>query len=90
MSDDSPYMTTKAPAPRKLGTTMMFALSMLVGIVAGLGAVAFRLLIGFFHNLLFLGRLSAAYDANVHTPPSPWEPFVILVPVVGTPWAGSA
>jgi len=61
----------------------MWALSVLVGIVAGLGAVAFRALIGIFHNLLFLGRLSAAYDANTHTPASPWGPFVILVPVVG-------
>jgi len=48
-----------------------------------LGAVAFRALIAFFHNLLFLGTLSTAYDANVHTPPSPWGPFVILVPVAG-------
>jgi CBS domain-containing protein len=45
--------------------------------------VAFRALIGIFHNLLFLGRLSATYDANTHTPASPWGPFVILVPVVG-------
>ena len=34
-------------------------------------------------NLLFLGFVSFAYDANVHTPPSPWGPFVILVPVLG-------
>ncbi|MGD0479404.1 MAG: chloride channel protein [Terracidiphilus sp.] len=56
---------------------------MLVGIVAGLGAVAFRDLIGIFHNLFFLGKLSAAYDANMHTPAGPWGRFVILVPVVG-------
>jgi CIC family chloride channel protein len=55
----------------------------LVGIVAGLGAVAFRDLIGIFHNLFFLGKLSAAYDANMHTPAGPWGRFVILVPVVG-------
>jgi len=47
------------------------------------GAVAFRALIGFFHNLLFLGKVSTTYNANVHTPPSPWGAFVILVPVVG-------
>ena len=45
--------------------------------------MAFRALIGFFHNLLFLGRISLAYNANVHTPPSPWGPWVILVPVAG-------
>jgi chloride channel protein, CIC family len=65
------------------GPFVLWALCIVVGIVAGLGAVAFRALIAFFHNLLFLGEFSAAYDANVHTPPSPWGPFVILVPVVG-------
>jgi chloride channel protein, CIC family len=60
-----------------------FILSILVGVVAGLGAVAFRDLIALFHNLLFLGKLSAVYDANVHTPLSPWGPFVVLVPVAG-------
>ena len=66
-----------------VGPSIMWLLSLLVGIVAGLGAVAFRTLIGIFHNLLFLGRLSAVYDANLHTPASPWGPFVIVVPVVG-------
>ncbi len=58
-------------------------LSALVGAVGGLGAVLFRALIAFFHNVLFLGHVSVSYDANLHTPPSPWGPFVILVPVVG-------
>jgi chloride channel protein, CIC family len=60
-----------------------FLLSILIGVVAGLGAVAFRVLIAFFHNLLFLGKLSMVYDANIHTPPCPWGPWVILVPVLG-------
>jgi chloride channel protein, CIC family len=69
---------------RALLRPLRFAfLSVLVGIVGGLGAVVFRGLIAFFHNLLFLGHLSVAYDANVHTPPGPWGPFIILVPVVG-------
>jgi CIC family chloride channel protein len=55
----------------------------LVGITAGLGALVFRGLIALFHNLLFLGRLSFSYDANVHTPASPWGPLVVLVPVLG-------
>jgi sporulation protein YlmC with PRC-barrel domain len=45
--------------------------------------VVFRGLIGLFHNLLFLGKFSFAYNANVHTPASPWGPLVILVPVFG-------
>jgi CIC family chloride channel protein len=62
---------------------LFYGLAILVGIVAGLGAAAFRGLIAFFHNLLFLGQLSLEYDANVHTSPSPWGAMVILVPVVG-------
>jgi len=63
--------------------TRLWLLAVLVGIVAGFGAVVFRRLIGFFHNLLILGHFSFYYDANVHTPSSPWGPWVILVPVVG-------
>jgi len=58
-------------------------LSVLVGVISGMGAVVFRALISFFHNLLFLGKISLTYEANVHTPPSPWGMFVVLVPVVG-------
>ena len=72
-----------APATRTVGPAILWALSLLVGIVAGLGAVAFRALIAIFHNLFFLGRLSVAYDANAHTPGGPWGRLVILVPVVG-------
>lgn len=70
-------------APRPLRSLYLSLLSVLVGVVAGLGAVVFRGLIGFFHNVLFLGKFSYIYDANLHTPPSPWGPFVILVPVAG-------
>ncbi len=55
----------------------------LVGVVGALAAVVFRGLIALFHNLLFLGQISVVYDANAHTPASPWGPLVILVPVVG-------
>ncbi len=59
-------------------------LAMLTGVIAGLGAVVFRILIALVHNLFFFGRLSAVYDANVHTPASPWGPFIFLVPVLGS------
>jgi CIC family chloride channel protein len=68
---------------RSLNAPALWGLSILVGIVSGLGAVLFRALIGFLHNLLFLGNLSAAYDANIHTPSSPWGPWIILVPAAG-------
>jgi CIC family chloride channel protein len=68
---------------KPFGPFAFFLFSILVGVVAGLGAVAFRGLIAFFHNLLFLGKLSVVYDANIHTAVSPWGLFVIFVPVVG-------
>jgi H+/Cl- antiporter ClcA len=70
-------------SPGRWALSSCGALAILVGVVAGLGAVVFRILIAFLHNLLLLGRVSAAYDANRHTPASPWGPFVVLVPVVG-------
>jgi CIC family chloride channel protein len=68
---------------KPFGPLSVLLLSVLVGVISGLGAVLFCGLISFFHNLLFLGKLSVVYDANIHTPASPWGPFVILVPVVG-------
>ncbi|HRW09115.1 MAG TPA: chloride channel protein [Caldilineaceae bacterium] len=69
--------------PRAVGQLQFSLLAMLVGAVAGSGAVLFRGLIALIHNGLFLGTFSVVYDANVHTPSSPWGALVILVPVVG-------
>ncbi|NIA11537.1 MAG: hypothetical protein GWP10_17910 [Nitrospiraceae bacterium] len=54
----------------------------LVGIVAGLGAVFFRLLIAFFHNLFFFGKLSFVYNSDKAFV-SPFGAFIIIIPVVG-------
>jgi CIC family chloride channel protein len=70
--------------PGSPGLFLFAMLSLLVGLVSGLGAVAFRLMIGFFHNVLFLGKISFVYDANMHTPAGPWGALVIFVPVVGS------
>jgi len=68
---------------RRIGLLPLSLLALIVGVVTGFGAVGFRDLIGLIHNLLFLGHLAVGYDANLFTPPSPWGPLVILVPVVG-------
>ena len=68
---------------RKRGLASMMLMAMATGVIAGLGAWGFRELIGLVHNVLFLGEFSFAYDANTHTPPSPWGVGVVLVPVVG-------
>lgn len=62
---------------------LMALLAVVVGVVAGYGAVVFRALISWFHNLFFFGRFSFDYDALAHTAPSRWGPAVILVPMVG-------
>jgi CIC family chloride channel protein len=70
-------------ANKPLAPLTLSGLGVVVGIIAGFGAVIFRGLIAFFHNVLFLGKLSFIYDANIHTAASPWGPWVILVPVAG-------
>ena len=73
------------PAPDEVTFTALslWLLSVLIGIIAGLGAVGFRALIAFFHNIFFLGQFSFSYNANVHTPVGMWGPYIILAPVVG-------
>ncbi len=62
---------------------ILWILASLAGLGAGLGAIVLRGLIALFHNLFFLGRFSFSYDANLHTSPGPWGPWVILAPVLG-------
>ncbi len=61
----------------------VFLVATFIGLLAGVAAWAFRLLIGLIHNLAFYGHFSADYDANLHADPSTWGWFVILVPVIG-------
>jgi CIC family chloride channel protein len=70
-------------APRSIGMLGLSLIAIVVGVVTGFGSILFRGLIGFVHNLFFLGQFSVFYDANVYTPASPWGVFVILVPVIG-------
>jgi CIC family chloride channel protein len=73
----------RTPEPGPASLWVMTPCAIGVGIIAGFGAVVFRAMIGAIHNLLFVGQWSFDYDANVHTPPSPWGPWVIGVPVLG-------
>jgi len=54
-----------------------------VGIITGIGALVFRLMISFIHNLFFLQTFSFSYDSSLFTPTNPWGAAVIFVPVVG-------
>jgi len=68
---------------RSLHLLLVCGLALVVGGITGIGAVVFRALIGFVHNLLFLGQFSFVYDSNLFTPSPPWGAWVILVPVIG-------
>jgi chloride channel protein, CIC family len=74
-------MRSTEPAPA--AWWVVIASSVVVGLIAGYGAVVFRAMIAAIHNLCFLGRLSLDYDANLHTPASPWGLGIIVVPVAG-------
>ncbi len=86
LPDSGLTATSHVGAPPKkvpLSPLRFWLLSILIGLVGGCGAVVFRGMIGFFHNLFFLGKLSVFYDASVHTPPSPWGALIIFGPVIG-------
>lgn len=71
------------PPEPQLGIVRFSLLAIMVGIITGLGAILFRLLISLIHNLLFYGELSLFYDSEKLAPLSSWGPFVVLVPVAG-------
>lgn len=75
--------STSAKQIKSLSFVILALLSIVIGAAAGFGAVSFRAMVAFVHNLMFTGKLSLTYDASIHTPPSIWGAFVILVPVVG-------
>jgi CIC family chloride channel protein len=79
----APLEARRLAAHKPLSSFALAVLAIVLGIVAGFGAFAFRGLIAFFHNLLFLGQLSVQYDTNQHTPPSPWGFGIVLVPGLG-------
>jgi CIC family chloride channel protein len=76
-------MNTERKKHSRTGGIFLYLLAVVVGVFAGLGAVVFRSLIALFRNAFFLGTFSFSYDANIHTPASPWGPLVILIPAVG-------
>lgn len=58
-------------------------LAIVVGIVTGIGAIFFRMLISLIHNAVFLGKLSIHENGNLPTPIDAWGPWIILGPIVG-------
>ncbi|HEX3887585.1 MAG TPA: hypothetical protein VHW05_08815 [Phenylobacterium sp.] len=56
---------------RRLSLFRLCLLTVTVGIVTGFGVVVFRELIGLIHNVMFIGRPTRRYDANVFTAAAP-------------------
>jgi CIC family chloride channel protein len=68
---------------RKVSLLTLCGLALVIGVMTGLGAVAFRALIGFVHNAFYNGKLSFVYDANVAEAPSRFGDWVFFSPVIG-------
>ena len=83
MTNETSTEAIEGEEGRRLPLAQLSLLALGLGVLTGLGAVLFRFLIGFIHNLLFAGHATAHYDANVFTAPSPWGALIILVPVLG-------
>jgi CIC family chloride channel protein len=68
---------------RKVSLLTLCGLALFIGVMTGLGAVAFRALIGFVHNAFYNGKLSFVYDANIAEAPSRFGDWVFFSPVIG-------
>lgn len=68
---------------RKVSLLALCALALVIGVMTGLSAVAFRALISLVHNLSYKGTLSTVYDADISEGPSPFGTYVLLAPVIG-------
>ncbi|MGC1467703.1 MAG: chloride channel protein [Pseudolabrys sp.] len=70
--------------PISVGIAPLCVMAAFVGIITGIGAVIFRMMIGFVHNVFFLQTISFDYASSLFTPFNPWGAWVILVPVAGS------
>ncbi|MEJ0097526.1 MAG: chloride channel protein [Bauldia sp.] len=68
---------------RTVSLPTLVVLAFVIGIVAALGAVVFRVLIAVVHNAFFLGKFGVVYDANQFDPANGWGLLILLAPIVG-------
>ena len=72
-----------ASEQRKVSLLTLCVLALVIGVMTGFGAVAFRALIGLVHNLFYNGKLSVVFDANVIEGPSHFGDLVFFSPIIG-------
>ncbi|HJZ19849.1 MAG TPA: chloride channel protein [Bradyrhizobium sp.] len=85
-SPNQPVIESRTPDRdngRRVSLLVLCGLALIVGVMTGFGAVALRLLIGFFHNAFYNGTFSIWYDANISEGPSRFGNWVLLSPVIG-------
>jgi len=68
---------------KRVNLLILCGLALVVGVMTGFGAVAFRTLIALVHNAFYNGKLSLVFDANVSEGPSRFGDLVLLSPVIG-------
>ena len=68
---------------REVPLAVLTFLAFLVGVVAALGSIVFKVLISVIYNLAFYGRLVWDMNPNAYGPPITLGLFIILVPVIG-------
>src|SRR6201996_1572979 len=68
---------------KRVSLMTLCGLALVVGVMTGFGAVAFRALIALVHNVFYNGRLSLVFDANLSEEPSRFGDLLFLSPVIG-------
>ena len=68
---------------REVPLPVLTFLAFLVGVVAALGSIVFKLLISVIYNLAFYGQFVWDMNPNAYGPPIMLGAFIILVPVIG-------
>jgi CIC family chloride channel protein len=85
VSEGAPALIGTRPVSdeRRVSLLTLCGLALVIGIMTGFGAVAFRVLIALVHNLFYNGRLSFVFDANVSEGPSRFGDLVFFSPIIG-------
>jgi chloride channel protein, CIC family len=85
--ESSQAIIESSPKPahqdRRVSLLVLCALALMIGVMTGFGAVAFRALIALVHNVSFNGTLSLVYDANISEGPSRFGDLVLFSPIIG-------
>src|SRR5579871_4301962 len=68
---------------RRVSLLTLCGFALVIGVMTGLGAVAFRALIALVHNLFYNGRLSFIFDANLSELPSRFGDLLFFSPIIG-------